>query len=490
MPVREFLSDPETIALLALAAHIFLVGVATVLVSMNRRPSSAIAWVLAIIFIPLLGAVAFLFVGYSKLPKHRRDKQREVNDLVLARTKGSPLISKGLNWPDWLHSMVALNSNLGALPMVSGNSAELLPEYNGTFDAMIAEIDSAASYVHVEFYILVLDPTTEPFFQALARARERGVAVRVLSDDLAGIMFPGRKETIKYLRDAGAEFHPMLPLRPFRGQWQRPDLRNHRKILVVDGHVGFTGSQNVIDATYLKKGNVKRGLQWHELMVRLEGPVVRELDSVFATDWYSETGVLLPLDSSPRVPDPGSPLIDAQVLPSGPSFDNDNNLKLYAALIHKAERRVSITSPYFVPDESILMAIVTAAARGLSVELFVSEVGDQSMVYHAQRSYYEALLRAGVRIYLYRAPKVLHSKHFTIDEEVAVIGSSNMDVRSFSLNMEVSVLAHGREFVDAVRGIEDIYRVNSRELQLEDWIRRPVAQKVFDSLARLTASLQ
>ena len=116
------------------------------------------------------------------------------------------------------------------------------------------------------------------------------------------------------------------------------------------------------------------------------------------------------------------------------------------------------------------MAIVTAAARGLSVELFVSEVGDQSMVYHAQRSYYEALLRAGVRIYLYRAPKVLHSKHFTIDEEVAVIGSSNMDVRSFSLNMEVSVLVHGRDFVDAIRGIEDGYRVESRELQLEDWI--------------------
>ena len=137
--------DPETIALLALAAHIFLVGVAAVLVSMNRRPSSAIAWVLAIIFIPLLGAVAFFFVGNSKLPKGRRDKQQEVNDLVLARTEGSTLISEGLDWPEWLHSVVALNSNLGALPMVKGNSAELLPDYNGTFDAMIAEIESAAA---------------------------------------------------------------------------------------------------------------------------------------------------------------------------------------------------------------------------------------------------------------------------------------------------------------------------------------------------------
>ena len=488
--MRGFFQDAEAVALLLLAAHIFIVAVAAVLVSMNRRPSSAIAWVLAIIFIPVLGAVVYFFVGYAKLPKARRDKQREVNNLVLARTEGSPLVSQGRDWPEWLHSAVALNSNLGALPMVGGNSATLLDDYNGTFDAMIAEIDQATSYVHVEFYILALDATTEPFFQALARATQRGVAVRVLSDHLAGLMFPARKETLALLHDIGAEYHPMLPVRPWRGEWQRPDLRNHRKIFVVDGRVGFTGSQNLIDASYNKKGNLKRGLQWHELMMRIEGPAVRELDAVFATDWYSETDVILPLASSSLVSSQGSALIDAQVLPSGPSFDNENNLKLYATLIHKAERRVSITSPYFVPDESILMAIVTAAARGLSVELFVSEIGDQSMVYHAQRSYYEALLRAGVRIYLYRAPKVLHSKHFTIDEEVAVIGSSNMDVRSFSLNMEVSVLVQGRGFVDAIREIEDGYRVKSRELQLEDWIRRPVAQKAFDNLARLTASLQ
>ncbi|MEC5190864.1 MULTISPECIES: cardiolipin synthase [unclassified Arthrobacter] len=486
----EFLRHPETIAALLLAAHVFLVAAAAVLVSVNRRPSSAIAWILAIIFIPLLGAITFFFVGYAKLPKSRKDKQREVNALVLSRTAGSPVVSSGHDWPEWLHSAVALNNNLGALPMVQGNSAELLPDYNGAFDAMIADVDMAREYVHVEFYILVLDPTTLPFFQALARAAARSVAVRVLSDDLAGLMFPGRKETSSYLQDIGAEYHPMLPLRPFRGQWQRPDLRNHRKIVVIDGRVGFTGSQNLIDASYNKKSNLKRGLQWHELMMRAEGPVVRELDAVFATDWYSETDVLLSLDSSAAVAGQGPAVIDAQVLPSGPSFDNDNNLKLYATLIHKAERRISITSPYFVPEESILMAIVTAAARGLSVELFVSEVGDQSMVYHAQRSYYEALLRAGVRIYLYRAPKVLHSKHFTIDEEVAVIGSSNMDIRSFTLNMEVSVLVHGRTFVDAVREIEDGYRANSRELQLTDWTRRPVSQKALDNLARLTASLQ
>jgi len=224
--------------------------------------------------------------------------------------------------------------------------------------------------------------------------------------------------------------------------------------------------------------------------VRLDGPVVRELDAVFVTDWYSETDTLLPLDTTPVLVDSRTDRLDAQVVPSGPSFENDNNLKLYALLIHKAERRVSITSPYFVPEESTLLAIVTAASRGLDVELFVSAVGDQALVYHAQRSYYEALLRAGVSIYLYRAPTVLHAKHFTIDDDIAVIGSSNMDIRSFSLNMEISVLVHGREFTDSMRLVEDDYRANSVRLELDDWLSRPVAQKIGDSLARLTSSLQ
>ncbi|MGY6497502.1 MAG: phospholipase D-like domain-containing protein, partial [Microcella sp.] len=266
--------------------------------------------------------------------------------------------------------------------------------------------------------------------------------------------------------------------------------RNHRKIVIADGRVGFTGSQNMIASSYGKKKNVEKGLHWHEVMVQLTGPVVRELDAVFITDWYSETGELLPFDTSPIEVSDAPEQLDAQVLPSGPSFENDNNLKLYAALIHKAEKQVSITSPYFVPDESIMLAIVTAATRGLVVELYVSEIGDQAGVYHAQRSYYEQLLEAGVRIYLYRAPTVLHSKHFTIDDDVAIIGSSNMDIRSFSLNMEVSVLVHGAEFVRSMRTIEQSYRDNSTELTLDEWVSRPRRQKVFDSVARLTSSLQ
>jgi cardiolipin synthase len=234
-------------------------------------------------------------------------------------------------------------------------------------------------------------------------------------------------------------------------------------------------------------------------MIHVAGPAARELDAVFLTDWAAESGELLPFLDAPDAagaPD-ATEGADApagwaalQTVPSGPSFDNDNALKLFAVLIHKAEHRISITSPYFVPEESIQLALVAAAARGLAIELFVSEVGDQKLVHHAQRSYYEALLRAGVRIHLYRAPAVLHSKHFTIDDQIGIVGSSNMDIRSFSLNAEVSVLVHSREVVTRMRAVEDRYRAASRELLLDDWLRRPLGEKTWDNLARLTSSLQ
>lgn len=477
-------------AWILLAVQVLLSAAAVAVISARHRPATAIAWMLTIIFIPFVGLVAYLLVGFNRLPRARREKQKHVNELILARTEGLGQLSHREDWPHGFATLATLNTTLGALPMVGGNGVELLPDYRGSIHAMVAEIDTAQNYVHVEFYILVADDATKPIFDALERACQRDVKVRVLSDHLASVMNPGRRETLARLSAMGAEYHAMLPLRPWKGQWQRIDLRNHRKLLVVDGKSGFTGSQNLVHESYNKKKNIARGLRWHELMMRLEGPAVRELDAVFVTDWYSETDDLLEVDTSPVVLDPAPDLVDAQVVPSGPSFDNDNNLKLFVAMIHRATERVSITSPYFVPEDSVLLAIITAAGRGLDVELFVSEVGDQAMVYHAQRSYYEALLRAGVKIYLYKAPEVLHSKHFSIDSDVAVIGSSNMDVRSFSLNMEISVLIHSASFVRELHAVEDGYRANSRQLELADWVKRPVWEKFWDSAARLTSNLQ
>ncbi len=479
-----------TVALLLIAGDLTIRFLAIVYIPRNRRPQTATAWLLAIFFIPYVGVILFLLLGSRRLPRKRRKRQLQINKYILETTDGIEQVTSEAEWPDWLPPIVELNRTLGAMPLVGGNSGTLYPEYELSIAAMARAIDNAEKTVHVEFYILSQDDTTQPFFDAMERAVQRGVVVRVLLDHIASVRAPGYRKTLKKLTAIGALWHVMLPVQPWKGKWQRPDLRNHRKLVVVDGLVAFTGSQNMVDSSYNKKGNIKRGLHWKDLMVRFEGPIVAGINALFVTDWYSETDELLLREAPDVSPVLSREPLDAQVVPSGPGFEGENNLRLFNSLVYAAQHKVIITSPYFVPDDSMLYAITTAAQSGLDVQLFVSEIGDQFMVFHAQRSYYEQLLRAGVRIFLYPAPTVLHSKHFTIDDEVAVIGSSNMDMRSFSLNLEISVMVRSRDFVDDLREVEASYRQVSRELTLEEWMKRSRTSATLDNVMRLTAALQ
>jgi len=482
------LSLAITIGLFAIDLVIRVLAV--IFVPKNRRPATAAAWLLAIFFLPYLGAIAFLLFGSSKLPKRRREKQQTINRYIMNATEGiDQAIPDGL-WPAWFASLSELNRRLGAMPLLSGNTARLFGEYDRSIAEMTAAVETAESFVHVEFYILSLDPTTARFFDALEAAVQRGVTVRVLFDHVASLRIRGYRATKRRLTAMGAEWHPLLPVQPFRGRYQRPDLRNHRKVVVVDGRVGFMGSQNMIDRTYDRWTNRRRGLKWKDLMVRLEGPAVAALNAVFLSDWYSETDELLAREGRQSVEAVGEEHLDCQLVPSGPGFEGENNLRLFNGLIYAAQRRIVLTSPYFVPDDSMLYAVTTAAERGVEVELFVSEIGDQALVFHAQRSYYEELLKAGVAIWLYAKPTILHAKHFTIDDDVAVVGSSNLDMRSFSLNLEVSMMVRGRQFVNELRQIQEGYRRASRRLTLEEWQRRPLRTAVLDNVARLTAGLQ
>ncbi|PYY59015.1 cardiolipin synthase [Curtobacterium sp. MCSS17_011] len=474
------------LVLLDLAIRVFSI----IYVPINRKPQTATAWLLAIFLIPYIGFIVFLLIGSTKLPRARREKQTEINAYILEQTEGIERVRRDHPWPAWLESVTRLNRELGAMPLVGGNSAELYPDSEESIAEMTRAIDQSRRFVHVEFYIATLDDTTRPFFEALARAQGRGVTVRFLLDHWASRGYPGYKDTLAFMDQAGIEWHLMLPLLPLQGKFQRPDLRNHRKIMVIDGSVAFTGSQNLIDASYDIKSHVEKGMVYKDLFARFEGPVVAGLNALFVTDWYSETDELLLRESDPVQRADRGDALDCQVVPSGPGFDGENNLRLFNALLYSAQQKVSITSPYFVPDDSMLYAITTTAQRGVDVELFVGEMGDHAMTWHAQRSYYEELLRAGVKIWLYRAPTILHAKHFTIDDEVSVIGSSNMDMRSFSLNLEVSVMVRGHRFVDALREVQDAYKEHSFELTLDAWLDRPRRSQVLDNVARLTAALQ
>ncbi|HEY4269168.1 MAG TPA: cardiolipin synthase [Galbitalea sp.] len=466
---------------------------ALIIIPRNRKPSSAMAWLLAVFFIPYAGILFFLLLGNSKLPKKRRARQKEIDGIIAGETTklGPPAVND--SWPPGFASIVEMNQDLGAVPILGGNSARLIDDYAGGIQAMTKAIDDARSFVHVEFYIVSCDATTRGFFAAMESAVKRGVTVRVLLDHIASIRTADHKQTFAELTRIGVEWSFMLPVQPLKGKYQRPDLRNHRKIVIVDGLVGFMGSQNLIDRTYNSKKNIKRGLKWQELMIRVDGPTVAGINAIFLSDWYTETNerIMGERVAADQVPQNRSvDALDCQVLPSGPGYDGENNLRMFLALIYLAQERVIITSPYFVPDEAMLYAITSACRRHLEVQLFVSEIGDQGPVFHAQRSYYEELLRAGVRIFLYPAPFILHAKHFSIDDDVAVIGSSNMDIRSFALDLEVSLMVHGSSFVHEMRAIEAKYRELSRELTLDEWLNEPKKSTFFDGIARLTSSLE
>ena len=481
------LSIPGWLSIVVLVLDYAVKIVAIGVVPENRRPSSSQAWLLLILLIPAVGLPLFFLIGSPYVHGRRHQIQAEANAILLARPNALPMLPAGVVAPFPLTGAVALNRNLASLPCVLGTPTGLYPGYGDSIAAMTEVVRNAEQVVNFEIYILALDATTEPFFDAMADAVRRGVKVRLLYDHIGSRRYPGFRAMNRRLTRDGIDWRQMLPIKPLRGRWRRPDLRNHRKLLIIDDEVAFMGSQNMIDSSYLSKANRRVGRHWHDLNVGLRGLIVRELATVFTLDWYTETGEVLDVGSETTQP-PGE--LAMQVLPSGPGFTTDPNLRLFNLLTYRADRRLSIVSPYFIPDESLLIAITTAAQRGVEVELFASAKADQFMVHHAQRSYYRALLEVGVKIWLYPAPAVLHTKFLTVDNDVSVIGSSNMDMRSFHLDYEISLMVLGPDFVRDLQVVAQQYRDISVRLELESWNRRPWPGRYVDNVMRLTSALQ
>ncbi|MGM0700271.1 MAG: cardiolipin synthase [Actinomycetota bacterium] len=459
----------------------------------NRRPSSSSAWLLLILFVPIVGIPAFLLLGSPYINQRRARIQAEANELMHEGADDLPDVPPSLVAEPEFVSVAQLGRALTALPMVTGDSHGVISDYAASIARMAELVDEAHEYVHVEIYIMAWDSTTDVFFQALERASARGVEVRVLFDHIGSRKYPGFHRLGKRLNAAGIEWHLMLPFIPWRGKARRIDLRNHRKLLVIDGKRAMMGSQNMIDSSYLNRKNSQIGRNWHDIMVELSGPIVAGIEAVFSTDWYSESGQALgirPYERDGNEPEVGGARSAMQLVPSGPGFTTAPNLKVFTSMMYLAQKRLAIVSPYFVPDESLLAAVETAARRGVDVELYVSEQADQYMVDRAQSSYYRSLLEAGVRIFLYPKPAVLHTKCFIVDDLYAVMGSSNMDMRSFGLNYEISLLTTGGDLVDDIIDVVADYQGVSDELTLEEWEKRPWPRRYMESVMRLTSSLQ
>jgi cardiolipin synthase A/B len=454
----------------------------------NRDPESALGWLLFSFLLPYLAVVVFAFIGSPKLPDTRRKKQRQVNDFLERWVKEAQddanratLFPRELK--PHLEPITRLVERLGEMPVVDGNAVELLGDYQGSIKRIAADIDHAERYVHLLYFIFADDDMGRLVIDALCRAAKRGVTCRVLYDTMGSWWYSRR--VAKELEAAGIDVCPTLPLKLFGAERLRPDLRNHRKIVVVDGMIGYAGSQNLVKQEY------KPGVIYEELVARVRGPVVGQLNAVFLSDLFSETDQRAPTEETPnatQVPEAQGD-VPCQVLPSGPAFDTDNIALLFATLLYAAKKRAVLITPYFIPDASLLRAIENAALRGIDVHLIVSEQGDQFLVSRAQRSYYEEMLRAGIKIHAVRAPTFIHAKHLSIDDDICVVGSSNFDVRSFQLNLEIVLLAYSADVVRKQRAIERSYIERSTPIDLDEWLQRPRTQQFVENTCRLLSAL-
>ena len=454
--------------------------VAFVLVPFRRPPAEARGWLLVFFALPWLAVLAYAIVGRPTPSAKRLERMRKLPLLyegIAARSNvtevqfGPALSSDNM-------AVARLAQGLGHFPPVTGNRIEPLPDYRRTFDRLIEDIDAARHHVHLEFYIFANDEMGKRIMSALEAAQARGVRCRVLIDSLGS--FPSVGRIKRRLRAAGVEVHDVLPMRR-RWRSSRVDLRNHRKIAVIDGLIGYTGSQNIWDPSIrAARGN-------RDLLVRISGPIVRQLQAVFAADWVLETLEELVEDALFPPPHGGGDMT-AQIIASGPDYPEGGVDLIFAQAIYNAADKVVITSPYFIPNEALISAIKAALLGGVEVSLITPRKSDHLIAGLAQRSYYTELLAAGMQIHLY-GPEFLHAKHFRVDKEVCVLGSSNMDVRSFELNAEVDLICYEARFAETVQDLEADYLKQAVPLTIEQWRKRPLIAKVLENSARLLSEL-
>ncbi|MCS7303521.1 MAG: cardiolipin synthase [Thermoguttaceae bacterium] len=434
-----------------------------VIVIRKQKPPAALAWLAIIFFEPWIGLVLYLLLGEIRLGRRRlalRRRRRgefasseypELGPGAVPSEAGSP--SEAM--------LLKLSQQLEQLPVVRGNAIEFFIDPDRAIEQLVADIDQAQDHVHLLFYIYGDDWVGRQVGEALIRARQRGVICRLLADAIGSRKFFRR--LARWLQTEGIEVYPALPATLWRLPFARLDIRNHRKLAIIDGRIAYTGSQNIIEPTY----GHRRGGPWHDIMARLTGPVVWQLQTVFLEDWFHETGQLLESTGLfPCLEPTGEVMI--QVVPTGPDLPTEQFQDLVARTLFMAEKQIVITCPYFVPDDAMLVALRIAAQGGVRVLLVVPRWTDHPLVDAAGMFYLEYLHRFGAEVYFYQ-PGLLHSKTLTIDDRLAMFGSANYDIRSFELNFELNLLLHSPAAVGELYRLQQYYWQQSRPATADDW---------------------
>jgi cardiolipin synthase len=475
------------------ALRVFFFGVALALIPLvlvrKKEPSATAAWILVLAFLPALGALLFLLFGRDRVrmpAKRKRELDAIVRAQVAAARDESPDADRTsdmriVSVSPFEQALFRIGQKLSHLRATDGNKVDVLVDGQATYDAIGAAIDGARHHVHAQYYLIRNDATGAWFRERLIAAAKRGVTVRLLMDGFG--CFALGAAWRRPLRKAGVSIGDFLPMRS--ALLQPVNLRNHRKIVVVDGETAFTGGFNVGDEY---KGTMPGVGAWRDLHLRILGPAAAELQRVFFQDWAFATGE--PIDPSGyflRDP-PSHGTAKIAIVTSGPDTRTEAIHRMFFGAIVGATREVFITTPYFVPTESLTVAMELAAMRGVDIKLVLPGRSNHRVTFHAGRSFYSDLLQSGVDIREFQ-PGIVHAKALVADSQVALVGSANMDLRSFRLNFEVHALVHDETTATRLRETFEDDLGNSRRVEFEEWRARSWTLRVKEGAARLVSPL-
>lgn len=526
---------------LGLVLHIILMIVMTLrIVSVQRNIGVSIAWVAVLYTLPLFGFIAYILLGEPMIGRRYRERVDQASILMNEMARRENLVfDQGRNLlPVNYQGVSQIGTRWTGLGIFPDHKMQLLTEPSIIFQGLIEDIQGAQRIILMEFYIIYPKGQVLEVIAALAAAAQRGVECHILADSVGSFSF-FNSQAHRTLERAGVFVHQSLPVGLFKTLFKRSDLRNHRKIVVIDEHIGYIGSFNLVDPKFFKQN--KNVGQWIDVAIRTTSPhfisITTAMAKVVVTDIGAENNdnldalnqrvnnytrklyvmnptindlnrrvkvlgdrignldsinLLKPSDiGSTSIVIPKMPIVEgvlAQLIPSAPQVTAHVIYDTLVTVIHRANKRICITTPYFVPDETLSGALTIAAKRGVEVTIIVPEKVDSFLVQHASQAYYQELLEAGVTIALFKGG-LLHTKTVVIDDDYCLFGTVNIDMRSFYLNMEVSLVIYTPEMVAQVADCQAIYLQSCRFLDLEEWTQRHGASRLFDNVVRLFSPL-
>ena len=480
--------DSTLYVVLSALIYFSLLLLTSLRVIIKRKPIGvSLAWLFLINALPLLGMLGYFVFGELHLGQKRQKRREQIGEKFRNWLSSEPVENRQSkeNISPSVHSMQAFVESYTSMPMLKGNKLSLLTSTDNTLIELTQKINQAKKHCYLLFYICNEGGLMDHLLASLIRAASRGVECKLLLDSVGSHDF-FKSDMPSIMRQAGVEVVEALPVGAFRVLFQRQDLRMHRKLACIDDDVAYTGSMNLVDPACFKK---EQGVgQWVDIMLRCEGPIVQPMQGLFIWDWYLETSqkMAFPLSQMECFPVAGTH--NAQLIPSGPEFGKASIHQVLLSAIYEAKFSLVLTSPYFVPDESLLAALEVAALRGVDVKIILPAKNDSFMAKYASCAFFDELLTAGAKIYKFHGG-LLHSKSIVIDEKIALLGTVNLDQRSFWLNFEMTMLIDNHEVAGELLTIQMHYLLASELLSLAQWKKRPYLKKLLESVVYLFSPL-